>query len=122
VVVPNSTCPNWRREIKQWAPSLRVVAYYGARTAREMAMKHELYPDGSSDLCADVIVTSFDAPASDQSRGFFKKIKWAGLIVDEGHRLKNDDNLLYGALNALKVPFSVLMTGNKIMSYSTRVN
>ena len=25
LVVPNSTCANWRREIKQWAPSLRAV-------------------------------------------------------------------------------------------------
>ena len=37
VVVPNSTCPNWRREIKQWAPSLRVVSYYWSSGARQMA-------------------------------------------------------------------------------------
>jgi chromodomain-helicase-DNA-binding protein 4 len=111
IVVPNSTCPNWRREIKKWAPSLRVVAYYGLRQAREMAMKYELYPDNCNDMRAHIVVTSYDAPVDDYSRHFFHKIKWAGLIVDEGQRLKNDKNLLYGALSSLKIPFRVLLTG-----------
>lgn len=113
-MVPNSTCPNWRREIQKWAPSLRVVAYYGAKKARDMAMEYELYPKGCSDLRAHIVVTSFEAPVDDHSRNFFRKIKWAGLIVDEGQRLKNDGNLLYGALSDLRVPFRVLLTGNKI--------
>lgn len=92
------------------------MAYYGAREARDMAMDYELYPDGCSDLRAHIVVTSFDAPVDDHSRHFFKKIKWAGLIVDEGQRLKNDKNLLYGALSALKVPFRVLLTGKMTMN------
>jgi hypothetical protein len=76
-----------------------------------MAMKYELYPEGCSDLRAHVVVTSYEAPVDDQSRLFFKRIKWAGMIVDEGQRLKNDENLLYVALKALKVPFQVLLTG-----------
>jgi chromodomain-helicase-DNA-binding protein 4 len=88
-----------------------VVAFYGLKKARDVAMEYELYPDGSSDMRAHVVVTSFDAPVDDHSKSFFKKVKWAGLIVDEGQRLKNDKNLLYGALSALKVPFKVLLTG-----------
>ncbi|KAM3072430.1 hypothetical protein ACMFMG_009231 [Clarireedia jacksonii] len=116
VVTPNSTCPNWRREIKKWAPGLRVVAFYGAKSVRDMAMKYELYPDGCSDMRAHVVVTSYEGPVDDHSRSFFKKIKWAGLIVDEGQRLKNDQNLLYGALKALKVPFQVLLTGTPLQN------
>ena len=109
--MPNSTCPNWRREIKKWAPSLRVVAYYGVRKARDVAMEYELYPDGCSDMRAHVVVTSYEAPVDDHSRFFFQKIKWVGMVIDEGQRLKNDKNLLYGALTTLKVPFRVLLTG-----------
>ncbi|KFY94121.1 hypothetical protein V498_04047 [Pseudogymnoascus sp. VKM F-4517 (FW-2822)] len=116
IVVPNSTCPNWRREIKQWAPSLRVVTYYGSREARETAMKYELFPDGRSELAAHIVVTSYEAPVDDNSRAFFRKTKWAGLIVDEGQRLKNDKNLLYGALTALKIPFRVLLTGTPLQN------
>ncbi|KAL3424278.1 Chromatin remodeling factor mit1 [Phlyctema vagabunda] len=116
VVTPNSTCPNWRRELKQWAPSLRVVAYYGGKKARDMAMKYELYPDGAKHLCADVVITSYEAPGDPDSRSFFKKIKWAGMIVDEGQRLKNDANQLYLALKAMNVPFRVLLTGTPLQN------
>ncbi|TVY49580.1 Chromatin remodeling factor [Lachnellula occidentalis] len=116
VVTPNSTCPNWRRELKKWAPGLRVVAYYGAKKAREMAYEYELYPGNSSDMRAHVVITSYEAPVDDHSRSFFRKIKWAGLIVDEGQRLKNDENLLYGALKALKAPFQVLLTGTPLQN------
>lgn len=109
IVVPNSTCPNWRREIKQWAPSLRVVAYYGTRESREVAKKYEMFPDGRNELAAHIVVTSYEAPVDD--RQFFNKIKWAGMIVDEGQRLKNDKNLLYQALLDMKIPFRVLLTG-----------
>lgn len=116
VVVPNSTCPNWRREIQTWAPSLRVVAYYGDRDAREMAMKYELFPNGAKDLRAHIVVTSYEAPVDDHSRQFFRRIKWSGVIVDEGQRLKNDKNLLYSALQAINTPFKVLVTGTPLQN------
>ena len=111
VVVPNSTCPNWRREIKQWAPSLRVVTYYGSARARKLALDHELFPGGGKDLRCHVVVTSYEAAQDPEFRSKFKGISWQGLIVDEGQRLKNDKNILYGALNTLKPPFKLLLTG-----------
>lgn len=111
VVVPNSTCPNWRREIKQWAPSLRVVTYYGSAKARELAFKHELFPGGNKTLGCHVVVTSYDAAQHEEFRKVFRGVHWAGLVVDEGQRLKNDKSILYSALNALKPPFKLLLTG-----------
>ncbi|KAE9377939.1 hypothetical protein N431DRAFT_435109 [Stipitochalara longipes BDJ] len=116
VVTPNSTCPNWRREIKKWTPALRVVTYYGGKKARNMAMKYELYPNGCSDLRAHVVVTSYEGPTDDSSRSFFRKVKWAGMVVDEGQRLKNDENQLYIALKALKIPYQVLLTGTPLQN------
>lgn len=113
VVVPNSTCPNWRREIKQWAPSLRVVTYYGSARAKKLALDHELFPEGGKDLKCHVVVTSYEAAQDTEFRSKFKGISWQGLIVDEGQRLKNDKNILYSALNALKPPFKMLLTGKQ---------
>ena len=116
IVVPNSTCPNWRREIKQWAPSLRVVMYFGSAEARKLALKHELFPGGGKDLRCHVVVTSYDAAQDGEFRKVFRGISWAGLVVDEGQRLKNDKNILYGALNALHAPFKVLLTGTPLQN------
>ncbi|KAB8342853.1 hypothetical protein FH972_022451 [Carpinus fangiana] len=116
IVVPNSTCPNWRREIKQWAPSLRAVAYYGSAVSRDMAYKYEMYPEASKELRCHVVVTSYDAAADDSCRRFFRGVPWQGMIVDEGQRLKNDQGLLYAALTALKAPFKLLLTGTPLQN------
>ena len=116
IVVPNSTCPNWRRECKKWAPSLRVVTYYGSAEARRFSAKFELFPNNAKDLRCHVVVTSYDAAQDEQFRTTFRSVKWAGLVVDEGQRLKNDKNILYGSLNALKAPFKVLLTGTPLQN------
>ena len=116
IVVPNSTCPNWRREIKQWAPSLRVVSYYGSSEARRLAQKYELFPDDAKSLRCHIVVTSYDAAQDEQFRRVFRGVHWAGMIVDEGQRLKDDQNLLFTSLTALKIPFKVLLTGTPLQN------
>ncbi|KAL8804704.1 MAG: hypothetical protein Q9182_002396 [Xanthomendoza sp. 2 TL-2023] len=116
IVVPNSTCANWRREIKQWAPSLRVVTYFGSNEARTLSEKYELFPGKDKDLRCHIVVTSYDAAQDDDFRKVFRRINWQALIVDEGQRLKNDKNILYSALSALNVPFKVLLTGTPLQN------
>jgi chromodomain-helicase-DNA-binding protein 4 len=116
IVVPNSTCANWRREIKQWAPQLRVVAYFGSSTARKMAYDHELFPEGSKSLRCHAVITSYDAATEDSSKRFFRRVQWQGLIVDEGQRLKNDQSQLHTSLNGLRIPFRILLTGTPLQN------
>lgn len=116
IVVPNSTCPNWRREIKHWAPSLRVVTYYGSKESRDLAYRYELFPRGSKDLRCHVVITSYDAAADENFSKLFRVVSWQGLIVDEGQRLKSDKTLLYNALAALKTPFRILLTGTPLQN------
>lgn len=116
VVVPNATCANWRRELKKWTPELRVVTYYGGRVAQGLAYQYELFPDKSNKMRAHVVVMSYDSAQDDQTRSLFKSVQWQGLIVDEGQRLKNEDNLLYGALRHMNIPFRTLLTGTPLQN------
>lgn len=116
IVVPNSTCPNWRREIKQWAPDLRVVTYHGGREPQKLAYKYELFPNGAREMKAHVVVMSYDSAQDPETRLLFKNVNWVGLVVDEGQRLKNDENLLYGALRAMKMPWRLLLTGTPLQN------
>lgn len=116
IVVPNATCPNWRREIKKWAPDLRVVAYYGGRVSQKLALDYELFPSGSRDLKAHVVIMSYDSAKDSGTRNRFSTIKWAGLIVDEAQALKNDERGLYRALEAMRIPFKLLLTGTPLQN------
>ncbi|KAL2799223.1 hypothetical protein BJX66DRAFT_277543 [Aspergillus keveii] len=116
IVVPNSTCPNWRKEIKTWVPSLRAVTYYGSAQARRLAQDNEMFIRGDPDLRCHVVITSYETMVDDTSRRVLSKIPWAGLIVDEGQRLKSDKSQLYEGLSKMKFPFKVLMTGTPLQN------
>ncbi|KAL1953409.1 hypothetical protein VTO42DRAFT_2848 [Malbranchea cinnamomea] len=116
VVVPNSTCQNWRSEIQTWAPTLQVVTYYGSAAARKLAHDHEMFPGGGSDLRAHVVITSYETAIDDKAKRIFSSIPWVGLVVDEGHRLKSDKNQLYEALSRLNFPFKLLLTGTPLQN------
>ena len=120
VVVPNSTCPNWRREIKKWAPSLRVVAFYGSAAARDMIHKYELYPSNTqnknSDLRCHVVVTSYEAATDSSCARFFRRVPWQGLVVDEGQRIKSDKSQNNRVLSSWKIPFRLLLTGTPLQN------
>lgn len=116
IVVPNATCANWRREIKKWAPDLRVVAYYGGKVSQSLALHYELFPNKSKAMKAHVVIMSYDSAKDSETRSRFSTTKWAGLVVDEAQALKNDENSLYKALNALRVRFKLLLTGTPLQN------
>ncbi|KHN99419.1 SNF2-related protein [Metarhizium album ARSEF 1941] len=116
ISVPNATCQNWRREFKQWAPELRVVTYHGGKESQDLAYKYELFPSGSREMAAHVVIMSYDSTQDPKTSQRFSSVKWAGLVVDEGQRLKNDRSLLYQALRVMKIPFRLLLTGTPLQN------
>ncbi|KAL4941219.1 hypothetical protein BDV06DRAFT_194888 [Aspergillus oleicola] len=116
IVVPNSTCPNWRKEFKTWVPSIRAVTYYGSSLARNLAQEHEMFIRGDPDLKCHVVITSYETVTDDFSRRMLSRIPWAGLVVDEGQRLKSDKSQIHEGLSKMNFPFKVLMTGTPLQN------
>lgn len=131
VVVPNSTCPNWRREIKKWVPSLRVVTYYGSAVARKLTHDYELFPKDKDDdthqqqkrkdrevkdIKAHIVVASYESIVEEKARKSLMRVPWQGLIVDEGQRLKSDRSQIYEILSKFRFPFKVLLTGTPLQN------
>lgn len=117
VVAPNSTVPNWRREIKMWAPNVRVTTYYGSAFSRQTAKDYEMFPNETRDLKSHVVIASYESMVDDDGKAkVLKKVNWAGLIVDEGQRLKNDKSQLYECLRRMKFDFKALLTGTPLQN------
>jgi chromodomain-helicase-DNA-binding protein 1 len=51
-----------------------------------------------------------------KDKAFLGSLDWAALMVDEAHRLKNDDSLLYKALMEFKTNCRVLITGTPLQN------
>lgn len=116
VVAPNSTVPNWRREIKMWAPSMRVVTYFGSSFARQMACDYEMFPQNGSNLRCHVVIASYESMVDSGTKTVLSRVRWAGLVVDEGQRLKNDKSQLYERLRRMKFDFKLLLTGTPLQN------
>ncbi|XP_033108172.1 chromodomain-helicase-DNA-binding protein 1-like isoform X2 [Anneissia japonica] len=115
VVVPLSTMTSWQREFQMWAPELNVIMYIGDVKSRNIIREDEwCHNNNRNRLKFNVIVTTYEILLKDKS--FLGSINWANLIVDEAHRLKNDDSLLYKTLMNFSTNHRLLITGTPLQN------
>uniref|UniRef100_A0A669EWE3 Chromodomain helicase DNA binding protein 1-like n=1 Tax=Oreochromis niloticus TaxID=8128 RepID=A0A669EWE3_ORENI len=108
VLSPLSVLENWRNELESFAPSLTVLVYKGDKE-RRAEIQQEV---NSQDF--HVLLTTYELCLKDAS--FLKRWKWKVLVVDEAHRLKNQNSLLHKTLTEFSVGFRVLLTGTPIQN------
>lgn len=99
----------WQREFKLWAPDMNIVTYLGDVQSREIIRQYEWSFDGSKRLKFNAILTTYEILLNDKA--FLGCLTWAALLVDEAHRLKNDDSLLYKTLKEFETNHRLLITG-----------
>ncbi|KAK2151763.1 hypothetical protein LSH36_352g00014 [Paralvinella palmiformis] len=114
LVVPLSTVVTWQREFKIWAPDINVVVYIGDITSRNIIRDYEWCHSGNKRLKFNVLVTTYEILLKDKS--FLGNVSWAMLGVDEAHRLKNDDSLLYKSLYQFDTNHRILITGTPLQN------
>lgn len=113
-VVPLSTMTAWQREFKLWATDMNIVTYLGDVQSREIIRQYEWSFDGSKRLKFNAILTTYEILLNDQA--FLGCLTWAALLVDEAHRLKNDDSLLYKTLKEFETNRRLLITGTPLQN------
>ncbi|EDQ91793.1 uncharacterized protein MONBRDRAFT_689, partial [Monosiga brevicollis MX1] len=112
VVVPLSTMHAWVKELRRWAPQMEVVAYHGNRHNREQARVLEF--DRKEGLQFNVLLTTFETVVSDVD--VLSKYRWTSLLVDEAHRLKNEESALHVSLKQLQHDHRILITGTPLQN------
>ncbi|PNF16997.1 Chromodomain-helicase-DNA-binding protein 1 [Cryptotermes secundus] len=114
VVVPLSTMTSWQREFSQWAPEMNIVTYLGDINSRNIIRQFEWCYSGSKRLKFNAILTTYEIVLKDKA--LLGSLSWAALLVDEAHRLKNDDSLLYKALMEFNTNHRLLITGTPLQN------
>ncbi|KAH0948725.1 hypothetical protein HN011_010172 [Eciton burchellii] len=114
LVVPLSTMTSWQREMSQWAPDMNFVIYLGDVNSRKVIADYEWCFKDSKRLKFNAVLTTYEIVLKDKA--FLGILNWAALLVDEAHRLKNDDSLLYKALSDFHTYHRLLITGTPLQN------
>uniref|UniRef100_A0A3Q2YUM2 Chromodomain helicase DNA binding protein 2 n=1 Tax=Hippocampus comes TaxID=109280 RepID=A0A3Q2YUM2_HIPCM len=114
VVVPLSTLTSWQREFNTWAPDMNVVVYLGDVMSRKTIRDYEWVNHQTKRIRFNALLTTYEILLKD--KGVLGNINWAFLGVDEAHRLKNDDSLLYKTLMEFRSNHRLLITGTPLQN------
>uniref|UniRef100_A0A1B0CAM9 Uncharacterized protein n=1 Tax=Lutzomyia longipalpis TaxID=7200 RepID=A0A1B0CAM9_LUTLO len=107
VMVPTTTIQNWLNEFERWCPTLKVVDLQGEKNERKARIQDEILPKNW-----DVLLTSYQM--SYIEIGLLKKFKYHTVILDEGHRIKNENSLTARKLRELESNHRMILTGTPI--------
>ncbi|XP_073053398.1 ISWI chromatin-remodeling complex ATPase CHR17-like [Primulina eburnea] len=109
VVAPKSTLGNWMNEIKRFCPVIRAVKFLGNPDERKY-IREELLVAGKFDVC----VTSFEMAIKEKS--IFRRFSWRYIIIDEAHRIKNENSLLSKTMRLFSTNYRLLITGTPLQN------
>ncbi|OMO98416.1 SNF2-related protein [Corchorus olitorius] len=109
VVAPKSTLGNWMNEIRRFCPVLRAVKFLGNPEERRY-IREELLVAGKFDVC----VTSFEMAIKEKSA--LRRFSWRYIIIDEAHRIKNENSLLSKTMRIYNTNYRLLITGTPLQN------
>uniref|UniRef100_A0A453DY99 Chromatin-remodeling complex ATPase n=1 Tax=Aegilops tauschii subsp. strangulata TaxID=200361 RepID=A0A453DY99_AEGTS len=109
VVAPKSTLGNWMNEIARFCPLLRAVKFLGNPEERNHIREKLLQP-GKFDVC----VTSFEMAIKEKNA--LKRFSWRYIIIDEAHRIKNENSLLSKTMRLFSTNYRLLITGTPLQN------
>ncbi|XP_057416837.1 ISWI chromatin-remodeling complex ATPase CHR17-like [Lotus japonicus] len=109
VVAPKSTLGNWMNEIRRFCPVIRAIKFLGNPDERRH-IREELLVAGKFDVC----VTSFEMVIKEKSA--FRRFNWRYIIIDEAHRIKNENSLLSKTMRLYNTNYRLLITGTPLQN------
>lgn len=109
IVVPKSTLDNWKREFTMWTPEVDVLVLQGAKEER-----HQLINDRLIDEKFDVCITSYEMILREKAH--LRKFAWEYIIIDEAHRIKNEESSLAQIIRLFTSRNRLLITGTPLQN------
>lgn len=111
VVCPLSVLASWLHEAKKWTPRLVVHRMHGTKSERAMLRQKLLV----STTQVNLVVTTYEAFIAEQN-WFKRSFVWRYVVLDEGHKIKNEQTALAHSLQSLSAEYRLLVTGTPLQN------
>jgi SNF2 family DNA or RNA helicase len=102
IVMPVSLLHNWENEISKFAPSLRIINYFGNQRTKDL----------NDFLEADIVLTSYGIIRNEIEQ--LKQFPFKYAILDESQLIKNPNSKIYKAVLQLEAEYKLVLTGTPI--------
>ncbi|EFC39046.1 predicted protein [Naegleria gruberi] len=109
VIVPKSVIPNWVNQANQWCPSLQVLKFHGDKDQRR-EIKEKSLVGGKF----EIVVTSYETAIKEKAA--LNKFRWYSIIIDEAHRIKNENSILSQSVRVFDCQYRLLLTGTPLQN------
>ena len=109
VIGPKSTLSNWHREIKRFCPTLEAFVFHGDKEQRAEIRRTKLVPGKF-----DVVCTTYEMAIIEKAA--LSKFTWRYLIIDEAHRIKNENSILSKVVRLYHSQYRLLITGTPLQN------
>ena len=104
LICPTSVVGNWQRELRRFAPSLRVLVHHGAEREREdfarVAAEH------------DVVISTYTLLHRDEAA--LADVAWSAAVLDEAQNVKNPSTRAAQAARRLRCAWRAALTGTPV--------
>ncbi|MEM9448587.1 MAG: DEAD/DEAH box helicase [Cyanobacteria bacterium P01_E01_bin.6] len=105
LICPTSVLGNWEREVRRFAPELRVAIHHGSE--RSQGKTFEKLASSK-----DLILTSYALCYRDEKT--LKPIDWQGIVLDEAQNIKNSDAKQSQVVRQFEADFRIALTGTPV--------
>ncbi|HEY9816013.1 MAG TPA: DEAD/DEAH box helicase, partial [Candidatus Obscuribacterales bacterium] len=105
LVCPTSVLGNWEREVKRFAPSLKVLVQHGEKRSQRAEF-------ATAAAAVDLVMTSYPLVYRDLKT--LKQVSWRGIVLDEAQNIKNPQAKQSQALRELETQFRIALTGTPV--------
>lgn len=108
IVVPKSCLQNWYNEFQKFIPEMKVKIFHMSRSEIKSESK------SLSNKKYDIILTTYEMCLFAKNQ--FKDVNWSYIVIDEAHRLKNENSQLSKIVRMFKFQHRLLLTGTPLQN------
>ncbi|WP_225896629.1 DEAD/DEAH box helicase [Amazonocrinis nigriterrae] len=105
LVCPTSVLSNWEREVKRFAPTLKVLQYHGDKRPKGKAFVEAVKKH-------DLVITSYSLIYRDIKS--LQGVSWQAIVLDEAQNVKNSEAKQSQAVRQLEATFRIALTGTPV--------
>lgn len=108
VVVPKSCLQNWENEFKRFVPALKIYKFHASKAEISKEAQNVYNKE------YDVILTTYEMCLYGKS--LLRRVDWSYIVVDEAHRLKNENSQLSKMVREYNFKHRLLLTGTPLQN------